>query len=283
MLSAALSAATPPPWEAELQLEFVSRAGRSLLAKRAHRGPLVVQKPLYPEGDKVCHAIVLHPPGGVAGGDQLQLRTQVAAGAHALLTTPGAGKWYKANGAQAAQRIAFSLEERAVLEWLPQETIVYDAAQVIWQTQVDLAASACYAGWEITCLGRQASGERFAAGALRQQLRICRAGRLLWNEQGRIAGSDRLLDSPAGLRGCPVFATFVVAAGAVPAAVLEACRSVVPEDGAHAGVTALPELFVGRYLGHHAQAARQYFEALWALLRPWYAGMAARRPRIWNT
>jgi urease accessory protein len=273
----------PQEWEADLELGFIRRDGRSFLARRSHRGPLVVQKPLYPEGGAVCHAIILHPPGGVAGGDRLRISADVGTGAHALLTTPGAGKWYKANGAGASQQLALQVYDEAVLEWLPQENIVYDAAQVDWQARVDLAATARYAGWEITCLGRQACGERFRTGMLRQGLQITRASRLIWAEHGNLKGGDPLLESPAGMLGCPVHATFVVAAGATPQHLLERCRAIAPADDGHTGVSALPEIFVGRYLGHSAQAARHYFEALWAVLRPGYAGVAAQRPRIWNT
>jgi len=274
---------TAQPWEAELHLDFARQGARSVLARRRHRGPLVVQKPLYPEGDAVCHTIVLHPPGGVAGGDRLRLCVDAGPRSHALLTTPGAGKWYKANGAQATQHNVYTLREQAVLEWLPQETLLYDAAEVAWETRVDLAADAVYAGWEILCLGRRASGERFRSGRLRQNLRIIRERRLLWGEQVCLRGGDRLLESPVGLGGSTVCATFVVAAGVVPPAVLEACRAVAPPAGLRTGVTAMPELLLARCLGDHALAARHYFEALWAVLRPWYAGMAARRPRIWNT
>ena len=266
-----------------MNLGFIRRDGRSYLAQRNHRGPLVVQKSLYPEGESVCHAIILHPPGGVAGGDQLKISVNVGPDAHALLTTPGAGKWYKANGRTASQHLEFRVDDNAVLEWLPQETIVYDAAQVVWDTTVTLAESARYAGWEITCLGRQACGEQFRSGSLRQGLRIYRSSRLIWGEHGNLNGGDNLLESPVGLQGCPVYATFVVAAGGTSPQLLESCRAVLPSDQGHVGVTALPEVFVARYLGNSAQAARNYFEALWAVLRPHYAGVIAQRPRIWNT
>ncbi len=273
----------PESWEAELTLGFVRRHQRSVLARRHHRGPLVVQKALYPEGDAICHAIILHPPGGVAGGDQLKMSVDVGIDAHALLTTPGAGKWYKANGAEASQHLALTVADNAVLEWLPQESIVYDAARVIWDTKVNLSDFARYAGWEITCLGRQACGEKFGSGRLRQGLQIYRSSHLIWGEHGIVSGGDALLTSLVGLRGCPVYATFVVAAGMITPQLLDACRSMAASDGGQVGVSALPEIFVGRYLGHSAQAARQYFEALWAVLRPWYAGVASERPRIWNT
>jgi urease accessory protein len=282
---------TLPHWDAELKLGFIRRDGRSYLAQRHHRGPLVVQKTLYPEGESVCHAIILHPPGGVAGGDRLKIGVTAGAEAHALLTTPGAGKWYKANGREASQHLDFRVDDNAVLEWLPQETIVYDAAQVVWDTTVTLAESARYAGWEITCLGRQASREQFRCGSLRQSLRIYRASRLIWGEHGKLGGGDEMLASPVGLHGCSVYATFVVAAGSTPPQLLESCRAVpAPESGlgpdqvqGRVGVTALPEVFVARYLGNSSQAARHYFEAIWAVWRPHYAGVAAQRPRIWNT
>jgi urease accessory protein len=281
--TAVLNPIALPHWEAELKLGFIRRDGRSYLAQRHHRGPLVVQKTLYPEGESVCHAIILHPPGGVAGGDRLNISVRAGADAHALLTTPGAGKWYKANGRDASQHVEFQVDDNAVLEWLPQETIVYDAAQVVWNTSVTLAESARYAGWEITCLGRQASREQFRSGSLRQSLRIYRSSRLIWGEHGKLGGGDEMLASPVGLHGCSVYATFVVAAGSTPTQLLESCRAVLPSDQGRVGVTALPEVFVARYLGNSAQAARHYFEAIWAVWRPHYAGVAAQRPRIWNT
>jgi len=272
-----------PAWQAELDLIFARKPGRTVLAERRHRGPLRVQKALYPEDQQVCHAIILHPPGGVAGGDRLTLRTRLDAQSHVLLTTPGAGKWYKSNGAEASQSTAHHLEREAVLEWLPQETILYDAAWADMEMKVDLDAGAVYAGWEIVCFGRRACGEDFSHGRLHQKLTIWREGRLLWSERAALDGSSRLMTSPAGLAGATVSATFVIAAGKVPSHLVDRCRQRVPAEGLQAGVSALPGIFVARCSGNNALAARQYFEELWMELRPWYAGMPARRPRIWNT
>jgi len=276
-------ALSPSGWRAQLRLAFARRERRTTLVRRDHVGPLLVQKPLYPEGEPICHAIVLHPPGGVAGGDQLRLEVELAARAHAVLSTPGAGKWYKANDAAAAQHLDFHVAEGATLEWLPQETIVFDAAQVHWQTTVALAGNARYAGWEILCLGRRAAGESFERGVLRQSTQLRRDGRLLWSEHMVLRGADPLLHSPVGLNGRPVTATFLIAHGAMPAALLEACRALAPADGAACGVTALPDIFAARYLGESAQHARRYFEQLWAVARPWYAQTQARPLRIWST
>src|SRR5438128_10152355 len=136
-------------WKASLSLAFARQGERSVLVGRVHDGPLVVQKPLYPEGADVCHAIVVHPPGGIAGGDELALDVSVAQGSHALLTTPGAGKWYRSAGSRAQQSLSFELE--GTLEWLPRETIVFDGARASFECSIDLRNDARYIGWEVLC------------------------------------------------------------------------------------------------------------------------------------
>lgn len=269
-------------WQAKLELGFDRRDQRSFLAHRLHYGPLVVQKSLHPEGEGVCHAVVVHPPGGVAGGDALQLHVTVADGAHALLTTPGAGKWYKANGAPATQDLSFDLSAGATLEWFPQENILFDAAQVRFGAQVNLAADAKFAAWEVVCLGRQAQKEAWFTGHYQLNAQIRRAGKLIWNECAFLNADDVLKSSQVGLANAEVFATFVICAGAVPVELVQACREIVLEH-AQTGITALPEVLCIRYVGHASQQAKHYFEACWLLLRPWYAGREVVRPRIWNT
>ncbi|AFJ03021.1 Urease accessory protein UreD [Methylophaga frappieri] len=270
-------------WDASLSLNFAKRADQTILARRQHRGPLVVQKMLYPEGSDLAHGVIVHPPGGVAGGDKLQLSTQMQPHTAALLTTPGATKWYKSAGRQASQHINFSLKTASLLEWLPQENIVFDAAEVRLETQVQLCESAVFAGWEVVCLGRQASGEYWHQGRFQQRLQIKRDKRLIWNESAVIRPSSRVRMALAGLDSRPVFGSFVVAAGEVPSDVLQACRDIVPKRSADYGVSALPEVFTARYMGVCAQDAKHYFDGLWQVLRPWYAARPAIRPRIWAT
>lgn len=274
-------------WQAELNLQFDYEQGRSYLAKKLHFGPLVLQKTLHPEGLAVCHGVIVHPPGGVAGGDALTLNVEAKQDAHALLTTPGAGKWYKANGHVASQHLAFNIENAGCVEWLPQENILFDGAQVKLTAEVNLHAQASYAAWEILCFGRQAQGEVWQTGSLQQCLMIKRDGRLLWQENTLLRPTQRTLNSIAGLNGNAVSASFVIAAGAVPVEVLENCRAIAPDltldAQAKFGVTALPEIFSARYVGQSAPSARHYFEQLWTILRPWYAGKTVIRPRIWNT
>lgn len=274
-------------WQARLNLDFKSIKGRSYLARKLHVGPLVLQKTLYPEGDAVCHGIVIHPPGGVAGGDQLALNAYLDKDTHALLTTPGAGKWYKANGSFATQQLAFDVGESACLEWLPQENILFDGSKVALTAQVNLAKEARFAAWEILCFGRQAQQERWISGGMKQKLHIFREKKLIWHECAAIKPSDLAIKSIIGTQGRVVSASFVVAAGAIPENVLEACRAVKPKQkldaNARYGVTALPEIFSARYVGQSTQCAKAYFELLWQCLRPWYANREVLRPRIWNT
>ena len=269
-------------WQAELALDFERRQDRTVLAGRRQNGPLVVQKALYPEGDAVCHAIVLHPPAGIAGGDQLRIEARARAGAHALLTTPGAGKWYRSGGPWAEQRVSLDVEDEASLEWLPQETIVFDGALAHWQTEVRLAPRARFLGWEILCLGRTGSGERFTRGQCRLATGVRADQRLLWRERGRIEGGSRLLASQAGLNGQPVCGTLLASAPEIPAELLSACRELQPREGRGA-VTRLPRLLVARYLGASSEAARHYFAALRRVIRPALLGLEPVDPRIWST
>lgn len=273
---------TAKRWQARLELGFAKRDARSYLAHRLHHGPLVVQKSLHPEGDEVCHAVIVHPPGGVAGGDALHLQVQMGAGAKALLTTPGAGKWYKANGTMATQRLTFQLAAGSGLEWFPQENILFDAAEVGFAADIELATGATLATWDIVCLGRQAQQEIWQQGLYQLNQRITRDDKLIWNERASMHAHDVVKTSRVGLNATAVFGTFLVCAGTVPAEVLQACREIdVPE--AKVGITALPEVLCIRYVGNASQQARQYFEQCWQILRPWYYQKDAVRPRIWNT
>jgi urease accessory protein len=267
-------------WKASLALGFSFADRKTTLSRKIHDGPLVVQKPLYPEGGEVCHAIVVHPPGGIAGGDELTLDVKADQGASALLTTPGAAKWYRSSGPRAKQSLSFDVG--GTLEWLPQETIVFDGALAETETEVELDADAGLIGWDIVCLGRTGSGERFTRGSYRTSIRIRRDGKPLWLERGRIDGGGRLLDSPAGLGGNPVFGTLFASFPYFDKKILVEMRDQNPIIG-RSSVTLLPGILLARYLGDSSEAARRYFIELWRILRPAVAGREAVEPRIWRT
>jgi urease accessory protein len=265
-------------WQATLALRFC-RVGEQTVFTSRHRGPLRVQKPLYPEGPEVCHVVLIHPPGGIAGGDALTIEAAVEAQAHALVTTPGAAKWYKANGRRASQRVALTVA--GALEWLPQEAIVFDHAEVHSEIALDVAGDARVIGWDIVALGRRAAGEHFDNGCFAQSIRLCDEGALQWIERTRIAGGDALLDSPIGLAGFPVFGCLWAVGPRWTDAAIESLRAALPAATPITRVA--PRLLVARTLGTGTQAVRRALEALWRELRPLTLGREATAPRIWAT
>ena len=274
-------------WAGSLALGFSADAsGATILSRRAHRGPFVVQRPFFPEGREVCHVYLLHPPGGLVGGDKLRLELQVGAGARALVTTPAAGKAYRTRGPVARQRQALSVEAGAALEWLPQETIIYDGADVEIATDVELAAGARFIGAETICFGLPARGAPFQRGSCRQSFAIRRAGAPLLIERARFDGGGAAQEAPWGLGGATVLSA-IVSAPAPEAAVVERLQAearALP-DGERAGATVLAggDLLAVRHLGTHAERARAFVHRTWSVLRAALFDRAAIAPRIWST
>jgi urease accessory protein len=224
----------------------------------------------------------VHPPGGIAGGDALRVTADAHPGARVLLTTPAAAKWYRSAGQWARQKVTLNAAAGACVEWLPQETIIYDGARAHIETCVRLAADASFIGWDVICLGRTAYGERYARGATRLKMRVRREEKTLWLEQGTIAGDALIATSAAGLRGCTVFGTLIATTLEHRRALLDICRAERAEEGETA-VTSPPGLIIARYLGHSSEAARHSFQRLWHCLRAELTGRAAVAPRIWST
>lgn len=286
--AAALEAPVPSvaalaPWRASLALRFEATDRGTRLSTLRHHGPLRVQRALHPEGAAVCHAIVVHPPGGVAGGDELAIDVDVGRGAHALLTTPGASKLYKSAGRRAMQTVRLKLDG-GVVEWLPQETIVFEAAQARLGLDVDVRAGGLALAWDIVTLGREAMGEAFATGVLDTRLAVANEGRTLLEERMHVAGGSRWLASPVGWRGARTCGTLVAAGRDVDDGLLERCREALAPWSPHAAVSRLaPDCVVARFLGASANQARCAFSALWSPLREALAGRPSRPPRIWST
>lgn len=270
-------------WSATLRCRFDASAGRTTLALRRQRGPLLLQRPFYPEAGGVCHVYVIHPPGGVVGGDWLEQDMELCAGAQALVTTPAATKCYRSAGALAHVRAHLRLADGAQLEWLPQATLLFNGARIRMATVVELAPTAHFLGWETLVFGRAASDERFDRGHLGQRFELWRGDRPLWIERLNCAGGDPLLREPWGLSGMPVSAT-MVCTSTDPERLVLAARSLpacaVPGQAA---ATALPEVAVYRYIGPWAASAQAHLMAVWAAWRPLAFQRAACAPRIWAT
>lgn len=280
-------------WSGHLDLRYrhvpdaAHGAGRTVAHDR-HHGPLRVLQALYPEGDAVCHHVLVHPPGGIAGGDTLGIELQVESGAHALVTTPSATRFYRTRGESARQSLDARVAEGGRLEWLPLETLVYPGAVAANRQRFDVAPGARMIGWDVLALGLPASGQAFDRGLFEQHLEL--PG--LWLERGRIDAADTaLLHSPLGWAGHTVLATVFAAAGddaggdALDSLLADA-RAAVDAQGlsATAGATALPagRGVVLRVLAPRVEPAMQLLMAVWSAWRQPWLGLAPVPPRIWR-
>jgi urease accessory protein len=272
-------------WKAELQLQFHLNGNfhngyAQTTASSRHYGPLRIQKLLYPEGPGLCHAIIVHPPGGIAGGDELLIRARIASRASALLTTPGATRWYGSMGATASQRVFLNIEGEC--EWLPMETIVYDRAQVHSEIQIDCADQARMIGWDTLIFGRQSFGEDFSQGQFYQTISCRFNDRLLWQERTRVTGNDPLFNSPIGFQDqCAASTLWAIRAAneSWTEEDLESLRASAPDT---AWTILWPRLLVGRQIGDPLLLKARNAHA-WALLRPMVLKRTAIEPRIWAT
>ncbi|MEZ5608722.1 MAG: urease accessory protein UreD [Burkholderiaceae bacterium] len=272
-------------WHAQLALEYRAQHGKTAL-HFTHDGPLRVLKSLYPEGAGICHNVLVHPPGGLVQGDVLDIRVQVGAGAHALVTTPGATRFYRSTGPQALQRTRLRLAAGARLEWLPLESIAYNDCNAVNHLECDLAAGAQMLAWDVTALGLPLAGQPFEQGRFTQHLEW--PGRFL--ERGVIDAQDRLLlDGPLGLAGQRCLASVILASGTpLPREQREALLEHTHEllqalsAGLAGGVTAPNEhMLVLRVLAPVVEPAMALCKSAWALWRRQLWGLQGDAPRIW--
>ncbi len=285
MITTTASAAETDGWQASLRLELRvdGRRGRTVLTACRHQGPLQLQRPFYPEADGACHLYILHPPGGVVGGDNLELDVGLATVAQALITTPSASRFYRSAGPVARQLQSLRIGEGAALEWLPQETILFAGTRAQALTRVELSGGSRFLGWEILCLGRPAAGEHFTHGAFIQGFELWRDGLPLYLERGRFHGADRLSTALWGMAGQPVTATLLCTLEHT--GLVEAIRTDWGDAGETElfGATQLDGVLVCRYRGSSVGRARELFLRAWRLLRPALLGKPPRPPRIWQT
>lgn len=273
-------------WRGSLVLDYRERDGRTIVHDR-HDGPLRVLRALHPEG-AVCHSVLVHPPGGVVGGDALEVRISLAGGAHALVTTPGATRFYRSAALAASQTVEVVAAAGSRLEWLPLESIAFSGCDATNRMRFDLAAGAEMMGWDVTALGLPASERPFDAGRFSQSIEL--PGR--WLERGTIAAGDaRLLDSPLGWAGRRVLATMWFASGAALAAarrdaLLAAAREIVrsrPLQATSGATAPHDDVVVVRALADRVEPAMALLQGVWRAWRPLAWGLAATPPRVWAT
>lgn len=285
-------------WQGRLALEFAHRAGKTILSRSQVQAPLKVQRPFYPEGDACCHSVMLHTAGGIVGGDRLNIAAQLQPNTQALITSAAATKVYRSNGLEAQQQIHLQIAAGACLEWLPQETIVFDGALYRQQLKIELETGATWLGWEITRLGRSARNEQFTSGEWRSRTEVWQDNRLIWVDPQRVQGGSEMLTSLHGLAGFPVIASLAFVGQPISEALLAKVRSIELADQAtpetelkdkvistnilQTGVTCLPNGLVCRYRGTSTAAARNWFIAIWHLLRQELLERQSCIPRVWQ-
>jgi len=290
-------------WDADLELVLSNNNRGTRLTRNRHTGPLYVQKPFYPEGPDCTHIYLLHPPGGLVSGDTLSLDITLEEGAHSVITTPGAGRMYKARDESPVQKQKNHLQvkDHAILEWFPMEAIVYNGAAAELETTIELGDGSQCMAWEITCFGLSASDEPFEKGYFNQRYRIEQNGlplfidNLYYQKTNGEANNSVLFGAKAGMQSQPVSGFFI----AGPFSQNEQEKDILVEqsrtliDGMDSiesnalntqlSVTWVNDFCVVRYLGKSAYTCRQSFALLWEQLRPELISREACKPRIWAT
>lgn len=273
--------ATALQWLASISLGFSQRKNKTVLSARKSFGPLRVLKPFYPEGD-VSHVYLLHPPGGVAGGDQIAITISVDANAHALITTPGAGKFYRSSGLPAQQIQELHVAEDATLEWMVQETLLFGHSNVKTKTQINLNKRSRFIGMELYGLGRPASGDHYDNAYFDNQLILHKENQRCFSDRLRLSPGSACLTSPWGLSGRTVFgALYATPADQIDLEQLRDHLSVYSQRVWSA--TCIDGLLVVRYLGDEIEEGLLLLRSAWAQIRPVVVGKKKCEPRIWST
>jgi urease accessory protein len=272
-------------WHAALQLDYQRKADRTDVM-HTHNGPLRVLKSLYPEGPAICHTVLVHPPSGLVGGDRIDIRLTVHPKAHALVTTPGATRFYRTEKGLAAQEVVAKVSHDARLEWLPLETIAYNNCQGLNKVVFDIDAGGELIAWDITALGLPVASLPFAQGQLQQHMEL----KDVWLERGLLDASDqRLMSGPLGLANHRCTATLVFASGSDMTRekrdlALSLARDVVSShgEGVVTGVTSPhPRVVVMRALSPLVEPTQTLFRAVWAAWRTGFWEIQNTQPRIW--
>lgn len=272
-------------WHAQLDVHYQREIARTV-ARYQHTGPLRILQSLYPEGEGICHNVLIHPPGGLVGGDTLSIEMHAAAHSHAVITTPGATRFYRSEGAWAVQQTRLHIQSGARLEWLPLEAICYNGCLARNVVQFQLEPEAEIIGWDITSLGLPSSGLPFEHGVLEQHLEM--PG--IWLERGRIEAEDHLLmHSPVGLAGHSVLATLFFACGTAISRTrkeqtLDLARAIIHEHAlrASSGATSPnPQVVAVRCLAEAVEPAMQLLRSIRRAWRQACWGLEGTEPRIW--
>jgi urease accessory protein len=274
-----------PGWQGHLQLTYRHTQGKTQAIQHQGTAPLKVQRSFYPESEAICHNTILHTAGGIVGGDKLQIDIDLQPQSRAVITTAAAGKIYGSNGTVAVQKIVQNIGAEACLEWLPQETIIFNGAIFHQYLRVNLAATATWMGWEINRFGRTARGERFTQGKWQSATEVYREGKPVWIDRPVLYG-DEMVDSAHSLAGYPIVGSLAwIIAGVSDRDsknLAMELRSLFDGEPSKIGVTRLTEGLLCRYRGDSTTEVRQWFTAVWHLLRYSFLHSPPIHLRVWQ-
>jgi urease accessory protein len=277
-------------WHAKINLEYASQPHKTVLEDMSFSGPLRVQRPFYPEG-ACCHTYLLHPPGGMVSGDKIDIAIKAKRNSHALITTPSAGKIYGTDSLDIAQHqvVNIEAEPNSIVEWLPQENILFNRAKARLATKIELAKGAKLIAWDMLSFGRPAGGYWFETGSLQQQFSLYYNNEPMAIENFSTDPALQVLKSNVGLMGYLNMGAFYII-GDTPETALEIIReTIAPHSHGKVGQDLLvaasqkSELVVVRALARNAEQLRLMFFEIWQKVRRNSLGNDACMPRIWLT
>jgi len=245
--------------------------------------PVRILFPTPPRGE-IPSAVFVTTSGGLVGGDVIELFATAEKDARVLMIAQAAEKIYRSTGADSRIDVSLTVENGAWLEWLPQETIVFDGARLRRTTRVNVAKGGRLLAGEILVLGRGAMGETVHTGLVCDEWQVCREGRLTWADALLLEDDiPAVVDHPAGLGSAKAVATVVFVAddaGDYLATARELLDTV--NDDVRCGATVVGGLLVVRFLALDPYLLRNAFGNFWAGFRRAAAGLPAELPRLWH-
>ncbi|BAW96634.1 urease accessory protein, UreD [[Synechococcus] sp. NIES-970] len=272
------------PWHGKLSLIYGAHQGKTEMQRCFTQAPFRIQRPFYPEGDRVCHTVLLHTAGGVVGGDRLSLDLDLKPESHVFFTTAAANKIYRTNGETAQQDGVIRQAPGSILEYFPQEMIVFEGAEYHQSLRIDLGPGAVWCGWEILRFGRTARGEKFTAGNWRGATEIWQGAELLWGDRQWLPGSPEMFAAWNGLNNQAVVGSLALVGVEIGEAQVHELRQTMTmiQQGL-GGITQLPKGVLCRYRGHSSTEAKRWFMQLWQSWRSFYTDQPPTIPRVWQT
>lgn len=271
-------------WQGKISVIYEYQEGKTKVKSSYNKAPFKIQRSFYPEGNSICHSVILHTAGGIVGGDILTQNIHLFPHSQVFITNPAATKIYRTSEKKAFQEIIIKLENNTYLEYLPQETIIFNECQYQQKLKVELGDNATWLGWEIIRFGRSARGETFTHGQWRNYTEIWHKDKPLWIDRQSLQGESQLFSEINGLAGKPVVGSLILVSTNNHQNVIGEIRELINHKFAHLilGVTTLQQGLLCRYHGDCVSDAKISLTAIWQLLRQKYGLNPLFKPRVWQ-